>query len=160
VTLNGNTEYDNGTQIQIRHLELKGAMHDIDISNNTAIAVRGDEVLLGVSTAVPADVTSFASMHDNHYLRTGGGGTFFTLAIPQNNKNIQIKGQLSDWQAKYGKDVNSDQTLPGASVRFEYNTGKATKVVTLDRSYTDAGGKVYQGKLVLAPYSSVILIPK
>ncbi len=160
VTVSGNTVYDNGIGLQIRHPLATGVLHGNDISNNTAVAVRNDEVLLAVSSALPADVTTFANLHDNHYLRTSGGGPFFIVDVPQNNKNVQTRGQLSDWQTKYGKDTQSDhQALPGAAVRFEYNGGKVSKVVMLDRSYKDAGGKVYQGKLTLAPYSSVILIP-
>ena len=160
VTVTGNTVYDNGTQLQIRRPQIKGNPHDNDISNNTAVADRGDQILFGLSSAVPTDVTGFANIHDNHYLRTGGGGPFFIVDVPQNNKNVQTRGQLSDWQAKYGKDANSDhQALPAGAVRFEYNTSKVNKVVTLDRAYKDAGGKVYQGQVELAPYTSVILIP-
>jgi hypothetical protein len=160
VTVSGNTVYDNGTQLQIRRPQAKGNPHDNDISNNTAVAVRSDQILVGLSSAVPTDVTNFATMHDNHYLRTGKAGPFFIVDVPQNNKNVQTRGQLSDWQAKYGKDTNSDpQALPPPAVRFEYNSGKVNKVVRLDQSYKDPGGKVYQGQVVLAPYTSVILIP-
>jgi parallel beta-helix repeat protein len=160
VTVKGNTLYDNGTQIQVRHPLATGVLKNNEISNNTAVAVRNDETLLGFSSALPADVTSFADVHDNHYLRTSGGGPFFIVEVRQDNKNVQTRGQLSDWQTKYGKDTRSDhQALPAVAVRFEYNAGKVAKTVTLDRSYKDPGGKVYQGQVMLAPYTSVILVP-
>jgi hypothetical protein len=45
-------------------------------------------------------------------------------------------------------------------MRFEYNASKNERVVRLDRTYTDAAGKTYQGAVNLAPYTSVILMPK
>ena len=73
---------------------------------------------------------------------------------------MQDKGALGDFQARYGKEANSVVAPPAAAIRFEYNASKTAKVVPLDRAYTDPAGKTYQGSLRLAPYTSVILMPK
>jgi parallel beta-helix repeat protein len=158
VTVKGNTLYDNGAQIELRHPLMTGTLRNNEIANNTAVAARSEQNLLVLSSAVSADVSPFADIHDNRYLRVGGDGAFFKTVVRQDNKNVQVKGGLNDWQSKYGKDVNSVQVSPGG-IRFEYNAGKMAKGVSLDRAYKDAGGKVYQGQVRLEPFSSVILIP-
>jgi parallel beta-helix repeat protein len=158
VTVKGNTLYDNGAQIELRHPLMTGTLRNNEIANNTAVAARSEQNLLVLSSAVSADVSPFADIHDNRYLRVGGDGAFFKTVVRQDNKNVQVKGGLNDWQSKYGKDVNSVQVAPGG-IRFEYNAGKMAKGVSLDRAYKDAGGKVYQGQVRLEPFSSVILIP-
>lgn len=162
VTVRGNTAYDNGAQIEIRHALDKGTLRNNDISGNTAVAAKNGQVVLlmssGVTSGVDGNVASFAAIHDNHY-SAGSGGPFYRVVTRQNNQNVQDKGALGDWQSKYGTDANSVQAVAGVA-RLEYNSGKKEKTVTLDRAYVDPAGNSYQGQLKLAPYGSVVLIPK
>ncbi len=159
VTVKNNTLYDNGAQIEVRRSQMKAALRNNDISGNTAVAAKGDQTVVLMSSGVGGDVSTYAGLHDNHYLQVGGKGNFFFTSVRQDGKTTNVKGTLNDWQAKYGKDMNSVQSAPAGSVRFEYNAGKKVKVVNLDRVYQDPGGKTYQGQLRLEPYTSVILIP-
>jgi parallel beta-helix repeat protein len=136
VVVKGNTLYDNGSQISVRHALAKGALRNNEISGNTAVAAK--------------------KIHENSY-SAPTGGAFYKTVVHQNNQNVQDKGALGDWQSKYGKDVNSVQSAPGGT-RFEYNTGKTAKSISLDGMYKDAGGTTYQGQLTLGPYASKILI--
>jgi len=111
----------------------------------------------GVTAGIGGNVAAFAGVHDNHYAQ-GGGGQFYRAVTRQNNQNVQDKGALGDWQSKYGKDVNSVQSMPTGIIRFEYNDSKSVKSVSLDGAYKDAGGKSFQGQVNLEPYSSKILI--
>ena len=156
VVVKGNTLYDNGSQISVRHALAKGALRNNEISGNTAVAAKRDQTVLLLSSAVPADVTSFTRIHDNSY-SAPTGGSFYKTVVHQNNQNVQDKGALGDWQSKYGKDANSVQSTSGGT-RFEYNAGKTTKSISLDGMYKDAGGKTYQGQVTLEPYSSKILM--
>jgi parallel beta-helix repeat protein len=156
VVVRGNTLYDNGSQISVRHALAKGALRNNEISGNTAVAARKDQTVLLLSSAVPADVSSFTRIHDNSY-SAPSGGVFYKTVVHQNNQNVQDKGALGDWQSKYGKDVNSVQSTSGGT-RFEYNAGKTAKSISLDAVYKDAGGKTYQGQVTLDPYSSKILV--
>jgi len=155
-----NTLYDNGAQIEIRHALTKGTLRNNDISFNTAVAAKNNQTVLLMSSGVSGDLSSFANLHDNYYGQAAGSGPFFRTSRRQDNQSVQDKGALSDFQARYGKEVNSVVASPAAAIRFEYNASKNVKVVTLDRTYTDAAGKTYQGSLQLAPYTSVILMPK
>jgi parallel beta-helix repeat protein len=158
VVVKGNTLYDNGSQISLRRDVLKGTLRNNDISDNVAVAVRPDQTMLVMSSAVSGDVSNFVALHDNHYAQLGGGA-FFKTVVRQNNNNVQDKGALSDFQSRYGKESNS-LVAPAANARFEYNSSKKAKVVTLDRGYKDLGGNVYQGQLTLQPYTSEVLIPQ
>lgn len=49
-------------------------------------------------------------------------------------------------------------TRPDDYIRFEYNATNAVKVISLDKPYVDAKNNLYQNKLSLQPFSSVVLI--
>jgi parallel beta-helix repeat protein len=159
VVVKGNTLYDNGSQISLRRDVLKGTLRNNDISDNVAVGVRPEQTMLVMSSAVSGDVSNFVALHDNHYAQVGGA-TFFKTVVRQNNNNVQDKGALSDFQSRYGKESNSVVVPPAGSVRFEYNSSKKAKVVTLDRGYKNLGGKSYLGQLTLQPYTSEVLIPQ
>jgi parallel beta-helix repeat protein len=157
VVVKGNTLYDNGSQISVRHALAKGALRNNDISGNTAVASKKDQSVLVLSSAVSGEVGSFVGIHDNDYV-VAGGGSFYKTVVRQNNQNVNEKGALSDWQSKYGKDANSVQSTTSGDVRFEYNDLKSVKSVSLDGAYKDPAGKTFQGQLSLQPYTSEILI--
>jgi parallel beta-helix repeat protein len=161
VTVKRNTVYDNSAQIEIRHALDKGTLRNNEISGNTAVAAKGGQVVLlvsaGVGSGVGGNVAAFAGIHDNRYAQSSGG-QFYRAVMRQNNQNVQDKGALGDWQSKYGKDANSVQAMPSGVIRFEYNDSKSVKSVSLDGTYKDPGGKIFQGQVSLDPYSSEILI--
>jgi parallel beta-helix repeat protein len=157
VVVKGNTLYDNGVQLAVRHALTKGTLRNNEITGNTAVSAKKDETVLVMSSAVSGDVGSFTSLHDNHYTQPGGG-SFYKTVVRQNNQNVQDRGALGDWQSKYGKDANSVQATPAGGIRFEYNASKNVKSVSLDGTYKDSGGKTFQGQLKLEPYASNILM--
>ena len=69
---------------------------------------------------------------------------------------------LSEWQSKYGKDGHSSTTPITVSdtnkIRFEYNTSKSNKIVSLGGSYIDAMGAKYSGTITLLPFTSSVLM--
>jgi parallel beta-helix repeat protein len=159
VTVKGNTLFDNGAQISVRHALTKGTLKNNDISDNTAVAARKGEMVLLFSSGVSGEVGSFTRMKDNHYCESGGA-SFYRAVVRQDNKSVQDKGELADWQAKYGKDDHSQLSAQAGGVRFEYNPLKTVKSVSLDRTYKDPAGKVFEGQLRLEPYTSEVLIPQ
>ncbi len=56
----------------------------------------------------------------------------------------------------YEADVSVNK--PDDYIRFEYNPTSAVKVISLDRPYVDAKNNLYENKVSLAPFSSVVLI--
>ena len=158
VNVKGNTLYDNGAQISMRHALAKGTFRNNEISGNTAVAAKKDQTVLLLSSGVEgADASAFSKIHDNQYGHPPGGA-FYKTVMKQNNQNVNEKGALGDWQSKYGKDANSVGNPASGGVRFEYNASKAAKSVPLDGTYKDPGGKTFQGQVKLEPYTSEVLI--
>lgn len=159
-TVKGNTVFDNNAQIEIRHALDKGTLRNNEISDNTAVAAKGGQVVLlmssGVTSGVGGNVAAFAGIHDNHYAQAGGG-SFYKAVTRQNNQNVQDKGALGDWQSKYGKDATSVQSN-ASGLRLEYNGTKTPKTVALDGTYRNPAGKSFEGQLTLQPYTSEILM--
>ncbi len=73
-----------------------------------------------------------------------------------------IKQDVAAWQ-KYtgqeGSSKKSPKTIKDVNdLRFEYNAGPNDKSISLDANYIDVKGKSYNGSIVLAPYTSAVLI--
>ena len=160
VVVKGNTLYDNGVQISVRHALMKGTLRNNDISGNTAVVAKKGQQVLVLSSAVSGEVKSFTGFHDNYYSLPVGVGSFYMTLVRQNNQNVYDRGALADWQSRYGKDANSVQAAPAGALRFEYNASKNVKTVSLDRVYRDPAGNSFQGQMKLRPYTAEVLIPQ
>jgi parallel beta-helix repeat protein len=162
VTVKSNTLYDNGFQLSLRHPLVKGTLRNNSITNNTMVAKTGDQTVLILSSAVSGDVVPYADFDGNRYaqLSTGQGSFFRVVTRPGGGNNVQTKGNLDQWKSDFGKDTNSQLSMPTGNVLFEYNKDKTARSVTLNGTYTDLSGKSYQGEVKLAPYSSVLLFAK
>jgi parallel beta-helix repeat protein len=55
-------------------------------------------------------------------------------------------------------EVDVSITNPDDHIRFEYNPSTTSKTVSLNGNYIDAKSNVYSNSIVLAPYSSAVLI--
>ena len=74
---------------------------------------------------------------------------------------------FTNWQRQLAKDINT-LTLSGDStnhqrttpIRFEYNASNAVKAIQLNRHYVGIDGRTFEKKISLAPFTSIILLPK
>jgi hypothetical protein len=90
--------------------------------------------------------------------------TEILFSLPAAEVNANVIFQLSDTDGSiwfdnmelYEAEVNI--TNPDDHLRFEYNASNSAKTLTLDKVYVDAKNNLFQNKLTLAPYSSVVLI--
>ena len=69
---------------------------------------------------------------------------------------------LAQWKTEMGQDVHSSGspkfiTSPN-SMRLVYNDGIADSTIALPYRYLGHDGKVYDGRITLAPFSSEVLI--
>ncbi|MEO6453707.1 MAG: Ig-like domain-containing protein [Ginsengibacter sp.] len=85
----------------------------------------------------------------------------FTPTKSETSASVVFK---ADDQSKYYLDnisvyeADADVTDPDDSIRFEYNTSKTPKTITLNGSYIDTKNKSYSNSVVLQPFTSLILI--
>ncbi|MBN9383785.1 MAG: right-handed parallel beta-helix repeat-containing protein [Chitinophagaceae bacterium] len=162
VTVRGNTLYDNGFQLSLRRVLVKGTVRNNRIMDNTAVARSDNETVLELSSAITGDISSYADFDDNKYAQRANGKTpFFRVTTrPGGGNQVQVKGDLGQWKTGFGKDKSSVVALPGDQVLFEYNSTKANRSVTLNGTYADLSGRTYQGKVDLPPFTSVLLLKK
>ena len=103
------------------------------------------------------DVNQFASADSNYYV-SPSGGDLFRVQLNSTPTNYSF----SDWKTYSGWDTHSQSITESArllnSVRFEYNATSSGKTIQLDAKYIDVKGEKYNGNIMLAPYTSAILI--
>ena len=75
------------------------------------------------------------------------------IVFTVDNQNIQFWLDNIEFQ-----EANVNLTNPDDYIRFEYNSTKSPKTVSLDKRYVDLNNKSYSGAVTLQPYSSVILL--
>lgn len=105
------------------------------------------------------DISKFFSISDsNYFVRPIDSKTPMNIYQP----NTTIHGTLADWQAFSGKDSHSKASPITISdtnnLRFEYNASSSSKTISLGALYIDAKNASFNGTIILAPYSSAVLI--
>ena len=97
------------------------------------------------------------SAGNNYYARSTDDNLTFKLTIP-----AVTCYALSGWESYSGLDANSKKspkTITDVNdLKFEYNATSFNKTISLDANYIDVTGKSYPGTIILAAYSSVVLI--
>ncbi|WP_394767505.1 right-handed parallel beta-helix repeat-containing protein [Ferruginibacter sp.] len=84
-----------------------------------------------------------------YYATTIGGGFTFPPSA-----------SFATWQSYTGLDAHSSLAPANtfANQRFEYNATSTSKTITLDAIYVGVDSAVYNGSIILQPYTSAILI--
>ena len=109
------------------------------------------------------DLDSLGSFDHNYYARPMDDNLVFDIdASAAGGKHDRYT--LADWKALSGYEKNSKKSpvtiVQTGDVRFEYNPTAKPVAITLNQEYTDVTGRSYQGKISLAPFSSLILMKK
>src|SRR5690606_12302962 len=74
---------------------------------------------------------------------------------------FEVEDEMTFWLDNVGLyEAQVKPTKPDDVFRFEYNSGKTNKTVSLDGTYVDVKNKQYSGNVTLAPFSSLVLIRK
>jgi hypothetical protein len=114
-------------------------------------------------TAYPYDRIS-----DLRYVKISGTRTEneVVLSVPVGIDDASVTFEDMDQSTNFWLDniqlheADVTFTNPDDHFRFEYNASNQNKTVSLDANYLDVKGNRYLDTLVLAPYSSVVLIKK
>lgn len=162
ITVNANTIFDNGFQIGLRHPLAKGILRNNRITDNIVVAASAGQSVLVLSSAVSGEVSSFAEFENNKYAQLSSAqGSFYKVVTRTGlGTQMQYKGNMDQWKSGFGKDGNSRIVYPAGAVLFEYNKEKTIRTLTLNTIYTDLTGRSLQGKIMLPPFSSVLLFKK
>ena len=157
-----NTElmWANGGISMDANASFAGNVHDNTLVDNIVFAANQYQNAINyyAESGSNGEVGNFGTIDSNYYVKINSSST----AIKSQQNGINGNMDLSQWQSQTGKDKNSKISPKTITVitdtRFEYNPTKQPKVITLDASYIDVKGNVYNGIITLAPYTSAVLI--
>lgn len=161
-----NTVYDSGNSTgdpasvgQFQVLSNAGTSYltrNLQVNGNKFIAKQANQWVLKWDTG-QNDIPQFGTADNNYYTRPIDDNLMArpcTSSCPEYN--------LAQWKTYSGKDLNSKKSPKSITttndLRFEYNDTASSKTISLDANYIDVTGASYNGSIILAPYSSAVLI--
>ncbi|MEO5990188.1 MAG: right-handed parallel beta-helix repeat-containing protein, partial [Ferruginibacter sp.] len=153
INIISNTSYNNKeAQLSLQH----DLYHVIkNISTNQNIFATGKYSQLAVKLySSKNDLSNFGNIDSNYY-SVNSVNSFFTRSVFDAGTNRIFE----NWKVILGIDSHSLIQF-NDSIRFEYNATSTDKSVALDASYIDLANKKYSGIIIIAPFSSVLLIYK
>lgn len=154
----GNTFYNNRFNLFVSNYSKVFTMENISMRDN--ILAGGPNTRLNIEWELQPDsvvgfkLPSSTYIDSNFYVGKNAGG----LQVAQNF--IGHNRSLSEWKTYTGQETHSNATILPNGVRLEYNDTKSNKVVTLHSNYADVKGRLYSGNIVIAPFSSLVLIER
>ncbi len=165
INLQNNTFYNNHSQIVLRTDEhgRQSPVRNVNMMNNVFVSKEFYHRVAEFGT-YQDDVAQFGNFDNNYYARpVDDNVTIFTSHF-QNGSYPESGLTLDQWKALYGKDANSQKSPATVAstdlIRFEYNSTTSSVTIPLQGEYVDIRNQAYNGSITLAPFTSVILLPK
>jgi hypothetical protein len=160
--ISNNLIYNHRYQVHISQYDANGKNNAMN--NNQYIARTASQYTFYYRTFFVDNPSMLGTLNNNYYARpiddnatiqvdnlwSGGSGTAYL--------------SLAQWKSSYGQDAASQKSpLTYASnindnLRFEYNDGNTTKVISLPASYVDVKNNQYAGNIALAPFTGLVLL--
>lgn len=160
ISVYNNLVYNNGVQLRLEqdhYMATSTYIRNNDIRNNTFYSNSKAQPAVKISTHQD-DIAEFGHLDSNFYYRPKVELSTIVTTKVKNGKDVKGNYNLHDWKSAYGKDQSSEESADNAAMLFEYNTTGTAKTVALKQLYTDVHNKVYAGKVVIKPYSAVLLM--
>lgn len=159
-----NTLYDNQVGLYLQHNGSSNAITNNTITNNIFFPKNPKQMAISMETSGD-DIDKIGVLDSNYYFNPAGGDRVFKQVSHDNSgKNNSGLLNLSDWKNAHPHDVSSkNMVMPGNGntndlVRFEYNSTKQNKTISLNGNYKDAANNSYSNSVVLKPYTSILLL--
>ncbi len=158
INLHNNTVFNSKSQLVLAHDDFAAysPIRNIRMFNNLFVSKENSQLLAEFKTS-KNDIASFGTFDSNYYCRP----TYDSYTINTTYQDGGINVNLDEWKAMFGKDNSSKKSPALLSsynlIRFEYNSSITPKSISLDGNYVDAANKVYNGTMVINPFSSVVL---
>ena len=162
-TFYNNSDYNTGfsaqSEIQIQHI-CCNLVRNNKFYNNIFFVKRPNKFAL-FFYSITDDINQFGSADSNYYTRPIDDNNVI-LTKAKSDVSSGIYRSLLGFQIYTGQDVHSKKSPKAISdvndLRFVYNATKSAVTIILDANYIDVTGKVYNGSITLAPYTSSVLI--
>jgi parallel beta-helix repeat protein len=168
IKIKNNTVYNNSMASIILYSDSEAGfvtgkvnMDNIEIKNNVFFAKTATQKTFWIYAKILPESPPHLASDSNYYI-SSADDKGASILINYNNRRVSNR-TLSMWQTYSGQDARSKVALSipnDADVRFEYNPKSSPLVIQLNGKYIDVKNTSYNGKIVLAPFTSVILIKK
>jgi len=113
---------------------------------------------IGEFTSLFENLASIGTLDFNFYARPLAQTNIINTSFPSGNASRT----LESWQQFSGQDANSKKTAQEitseADFQFEYNNTQTEKKVILAQPMIDITGKKFVNEVLIAPYSSIVLM--
>jgi len=156
--VHNNTIYNCSSQLLLSDGYDARPIENNTITNNTLVSKSRIQPTLYVLSGVN-NIGTFGTFDYNYYARPIDDNLTIKLSQPSTGL---INKSLLQWQNFSTKDANSFKSPISIQnendLRFDYNATKEPKIINIDVPMMDVTGAKYFGKLVLLPFTSVVLI--
>lgn len=159
INAHNNILYNNGhCQFLMAGFNEKHPERNLLFTYNTLVSKKDDQKIECIQSGLD-DISNFGeaeNINHNFYLMPTGNTTIAETSI--NYKKI-FQRNFSEWQSYSGFDKHS-ATLITSDVLLLYNSSSLNKTVNLKDKYVDVKNTSYSGKIILPPFSSLLLLKK
>ncbi len=166
IQVKNNTFFNNNVGCYMQYDGGPNPLRNNIIMNNTFFSKLPKQLALSISTK-RNDVDSIGIVDSNYYFRPFADGHVFKQSYKNSaGKNVTEMLSLNDWKNAHKKDPSSrtafmqspSNAVPDDNIRFEYNASGNNKTVNIAGNYRDVNNNLYSNRIVLKPYSSIILM--
>ncbi|HEX8676962.1 MAG TPA: right-handed parallel beta-helix repeat-containing protein, partial [Segetibacter sp.] len=166
IVVKNNTLFSNKVGIYFQQNGGSSPIRNNTIISNIAFSKGPKQMPLAISTN-RNDVDSIGILDSNYYFRPFGNGSVFKKTYKNSSgKTVSKSLSLNDWKNAHKIDQYSKTSsmqlhkdaVPDDYIRFEYNASGDNKTVNIAGNYRDVKNNLYSNRIILKPYSSVILI--
>ncbi len=153
-----NTFYNNNFQF-VTQTDAGNPLLAGNTFKNNVFFSKNTAQLCGYFASPVNDFLNWGTVDSNYYARPIDDNFIFNTRVNWGNNNYRT---LDGWKTYTGLDLNSKKSPKIIrdinELRFEYNADITSKTIALDGNYMDVKGQTFNGEIVLAPFSSVVLL--
>ncbi len=161
ITMINNTSFNNSrTQFQISSDKKDYPVSAISMNSNIFFAKLSNQMVSAL-TSLDNNFEQFGSMNNNVYTRpVSESGNLFQKKIGKQASSYYTleKSQLAYPSLEKGSKKAPLSVDDVSRIKFNYNPTLDNKTVDLDGKYVDVNNTKYSGKIILKPFTSLILI--
>lgn len=152
-----NLSFNSPTQFRIIDDNIDGSFENNTITYNQFVSKKSTQVVAEFTSQFE-NLASIGTLDNNYYARPLAQTDIINTSFPSGNASRT----LESWQQFSGKDANSKKTAQEitseADFQFEYNNTQTEKKVILAQPMIDITGKKFVNEVLIAPYSSIVLM--
>jgi len=158
LNIHDNTFYNSSAQFATQNDPNQYTLRGSFFNNNIFFSKTINQ-FCGYFASTANDFSLWGTANNNFYAKPINDSLVFKTRINWSNPDFLT---LEGWKSYSGLDQNSKKSPKSitdtSDLRFEFNTDSVSKKILLSYNYIDVTGTNYNGSIILAPYSSVILI--